>query len=377
MIPWRRSDTGGMPVFTSLSAGLTTPALVIDVDVLERNITRMAEHARAGGFALRPHAKTHKSLPIADRQLAAGAVGLTVATIAEAEAFARHGVTDLFIAYPLWIDNDKARRLRRLAETVALRLAADSPEGARRLGEAVRGSARSVELLVEIDSGHHRTGVPPKDAVAVGKAAADTGLNVVGVFTFPGHGYGHDAQARERAARDEERELGEAAEALSSVGLPARVISGGSTPTAGRWQPGIVNELRPGVYVFNDATQLALGSCTPDDVALVAAATVVSASTKERFVLDAGSKVLGTDTTPWVAGHGHLPDFPEASVTALSEHHATVVLPEGSEAPPLGALVAVAPNHVCTAVNLADELVVTRQGNVVDRWPVAARGANT
>ncbi|MGP3987051.1 alanine racemase [Streptomyces sp. 3N207] len=120
---------------------------------MERNIARMVEHARAGGFALRPHAKTHKSLPIADRQLAAGAVGLTVATISEAEAFARHGVTDLFIAYPLWIDNDKARRLRRLAETVALRLAADSPEGAQCMGEAVRGFARPVELPVEIDRG--------------------------------------------------------------------------------------------------------------------------------------------------------------------------------------------------------------------------------
>ncbi|WP_461012377.1 hypothetical protein [Streptomyces capparidis] len=95
-----------------------------------------------------------------------------------------------------------------------------------------------------------------------------------------------------------------------------------------------------------------------------------------RFVLDVGSKVLGADTTPWVAGHGYLPDFPEASVPALSEHHATVVLPEGTEAPTLGSLVAVAPNHVCSAVNLVDELVLTQQGRVVDRWPIAARGAN-
>lgn len=259
---------------------------------------------------------------------------------------------------------------------MTLRLAADSPEGARRLGQAVRGSARPVELLVEIDSGHHRTGVRASDAVSVGKAAADTGLDVVGVFTFPGHSYGHDAQARERAARDEEQALGEATEALSAAGLPARVVSGGSTPTVGCWQPGIVNELRPGVYVFNDATQLALGSCTPDDLAHVAVATVISVPAMGRFVLDAGSKVLGADTTPWVTGHGHLPDFPEASITALSEHHATVVLPEGSKAPPLGSLVAVAPNHVCTTVNLADELVVTQQGNIVDRWPVSARGAN-
>lgn len=363
-------------MFTSLPADLTTPALVVDLDVLERNIARMAQAATAGSFALRPHAKTHKSLPIADRQLAAGAVGLTVATIAEAEAFARGGVTDLFIAYPLWLDTGKGRRLRELAETVALRVAADSAEGARRIGEALRGSARPVELLVEVDSGHHRTGVRPADVAAVGEAAADAGLDVVGVFTFPGHGYGHGAEARERAARDEERALGEAAEALRAVGLQARVVSGGSTPTVGRSHPGVVNELRPGVYVFNDATQLALGSCTPADLALVAGATVVSAPAPGRFVLDVGSKVLGADTTPWVTGHGYLPEFPGASVTALSEHHATVVLPDGREAPSLGSLVAVAPNHVCTAVNLVDELVVTQQGKVVDHWPVAARGAN-
>ncbi|MDQ0989519.1 alanine racemase [Streptomyces sp. V3I7] len=363
-------------MISRLPEGLTTPALVVDVDVLEGNIARMAEAGRGGGFALRPHAKTHKCPPIAERQRAAGAVGLTVATIGEAEVFAGQGFTDLFIAYPLWADGDKARRLRRLAETVSLRLTADSADGARQLGAAVRGADRPVELLVEIDSGHHRTGVAPVDAAAVGKAAADAGLDVRGVFTFPGHGYGYGPQARAQAARDEERALTEAAEALRAAGLAADVISGGSTPTAALADQGAVNELRPGVYVFNDATQIALGSCTPDDLALVAAATVVSTPAPDRFVLDTGSKVLGTDVTPWVTGHGYLPDFPDASITALSEHHATVVLPEGTKTPPLGSRIAVAPNHVCSAVNLVDELVITRQGEIVDRWAVAARGAN-
>lgn len=356
--------------------GLTTPAVVVDADVMERNIARMGATARSGGFALRPHAKTHKCPQIAEAQLRAGAVGLTVATVGEAEVFADGGVTDLFIAYPLWIDEAKGRRLRALADRVALRLAADSPEGARRLARAVRGAARTVEVLVEVDSGHHRTGVLPADVASVGGAAADAGLEVAGVFTFPGHGYGHDAQARERAARDEEQALGEAAQALRDLGLDPRVVSGGSTPTAGRWRPGVVNELRPGVYVFNDATQLAIGSCTAEDLALTVAATVVSVPAPGRFVLDAGSKVLGADTSPWVTGHGYLPAFPDASVTALSEHHATVTLPAGAGAPPLGSVVAVAPNHVCATVNLVDELVVTQQGKVVDHWPVAARGAN-
>jgi D-serine deaminase-like pyridoxal phosphate-dependent protein len=362
---------------TPLPDGLATPALVIDPEVLDRNIARMAEASRVQGFALRPHAKSHKCAQIADRQLRAGARGLSVATISEAEAFARAGVDDLFIAYPVWLDAGKARRLRRLADGVALRAGVESVEGAQRLGDAVRGSGRPVEVLVEVDSGSERTGVHPHAAGEVAKAAADAGLDVAGVFTFPGHGYGHDAQARVRAARDEERTLGEAAQVLRDLGFDVRVASGGSTPTAGQWQPGAVDELRPGVYVFNDATQLAIGTCGVDDLAVVAAATVISVPAPDRFVLDVGSKVLGSDRSPWVTGHGYLPHFPQGTVTALWEHHAVVRLPEGVRGPRLGEVVAVVPNHVCTPVNLADELLVVRDREVVDRWPVAARGANT
>ncbi|MFF9025174.1 alanine racemase [Streptomyces eurythermus] len=362
---------------TQLPEGLATPALVVDLDVMTGNITRMAEASRAGGFTLRPHAKSHKCAHIARLQLRSGARGLSVATISEAEAFARAGVDDLFIASPVWPDAGKARRLRRLADDVALRVGVDSAEGARRLGEAVRGAARPVEALVEVDSGARRTGVPSRAAGEVGQAAAEAGLRVVGAFTFPGHGYGHDPEARERAARDEERALGEAAEALRDAGLEAAVLSGGSTPTVGRWRPGTVNELRPGVYVFNDATQLAIGTCAAGDLALAAVATVISVPAPDRFVLDLGSKVLGSDRSPWVRGRGLLPAFPEATITSLWEHHAVVRLPAEVRGPALGATVAVVPSHVCTPVNLADELLVVQGGEVVDRWPVTARGANT
>ncbi|WP_431043351.1 alanine racemase [Streptomyces sp. P1-3] len=356
-------------------AGVSTPALVVDADILERNIARMADRARTLGFALRPHAKTHKSPRLAEYQIRAGATGLSVATIGEAEIFADAGVEDLFIAYPLWVDEGKARRLRSLAERVALSVGVDSVEGAAQLGRAMSGAARPLWVLIEIDSGHHRTGVAPDRAAAVARAATDAGLLVRGVFTFPGHGYG--PEARESAARDEERTLGEAARAIEGIGLTAPVISGGSTPTAGAARAGVVNELRPGVYVFNDATQVALGSCTVQDVALAAAATVVSVPAPDRFVLDAGSKILSTDTSPHAPGHGLLPELPGAVVTSLSEHHAVVTLAPGTPPPRPGTLLAVVPNHVCTAVNLADELLVTRGGAVVDRWPVTARGANS
>jgi D-serine deaminase-like pyridoxal phosphate-dependent protein len=341
-----------------------TPYHRVDLDILDRNIARMAALAADLGVSLRPHAKTHKCLPIAQRQLDAGAVGLTVATVAEAEVFTSDGCTDVFIAYPLWIDKPKGTRLRALAERASVRVGVDSPEGAEQLAQH---AGPSIEVLVEVDSGHHRSGVPPEGVLEVAAAAERAGLTVRGVFTFPGHGY--DPARRAEAAREE-------ATALRAHGLHAEVVSGGSTPTAALTDGSALTELRPGVYVFNDAQQLELGAYDAADVALTVVATVVSRA-DGRMILDAGSKVLGADRQPWATGFGRLAAIPDARITALSEHHATVVLPPGRPVPALGSRVTVIPNHVCTAVNLADELVITQAESIVDTWRVAARGANT
>jgi len=352
-----------------------TPALVVSLPRLERNIGRMAEAARAGGFALRPHAKTHKCPQVAERQLAAGAVGLTVATIGEAEVFAAAGMPDLFIAYPLWLDEGKRRRLTRLAERARVSVGIDSVENARQV------AGTGAHAVVEVDSGQHRTGVAPGEAGALARAATALGLTVDGVFTFPGHATAWQegaaaARVRETGARDQDAALATAAQSLRDAGVSPKVISGGSTPTAGLWHPGPINELRPGVYVFNDAMQIALGTCGLADVALWAAATVVSVPAADRFVVDTGSKVLGADANAWAPGFGLLPAFPGARVSLLSEHHAVVRLPEGMATPGHGDRVAVIPNHVCNAVNQADELIVLDEGRHVGTWPVAARGAN-
>jgi D-serine deaminase-like pyridoxal phosphate-dependent protein len=361
-----------MDVPVSLPADLDTPYVAVDLEILDRNLRAMAANAAARGMALRPHAKTHKCLEIARRQMDVGAVGLTVATVSEAELFATAGFTDLFIAYPIWASPARAARLRALAERVALRVGVDSAEGAQALADAVKGA--SVEVLVEIDSGHHRSGVQPGSAGDVAAAAARAGLRVRGVFTFPGHGYG--LGRRGGAAADEARALDEATVALRAAGVAAAVRSGGSTPTASLADAGSLTELRPGVYVFNDAQQVELGSCDWPDVALTVAATVVSRS-GSRVILDAGGKALGADQQPWATGAGRLPDHPDARIVALSEHHATAVFPDGAPTPHRGDVVRVAPNHVCATVNLADELVVVSAGREVDRWAVAARGANT
>lgn len=347
-----------------------TPYLAVDVDVLDRNLAAMAGAARDRGLRLRPHAKTHKCVEIARRQVALSGAGLTVATVAEAEVFAAAGFDDLFLAYPIVAAGPRAGRLRALADRVALRVGVDSAEGAALLGRAVPG----LEVLVEVDSGHHRTGVAPERAGEVAAAASASGLAVTGVFTFPGHGYG--SGNRGRAAGDEADALAAAAAALDRAGVPARVRSGGSTPTAALSDPAVLTELRPGVYAFHDAQQAELGSAELTDVALTAVATVVSRA-PGRAVLDAGSKVLSADRPAWATGFGRLPAWPAARVVALSEHHATVTFPDGTEVPAVGETVRVAPNHVCTAVNLADELVILSGGLEVDRWAVAARGANT
>lgn len=349
-------------------AELVTPCVLVDLDILDANIAAMARRAAGLGAALRPHAKTHKCLPIAARQLVAGAAGLTVATVGEAEIFAEV-CGDLFIAYPLWVDADRGARLTALRDRVRLTVGVDSAEGAAMLA---RGAGAGVEVLVEIDSGQHRSGVHPRDAPEVALAAARAGLEVRGVFTFPGHSYGPGAA--KAAAADEAVALADAAEALIGVGLPATVRSGGSTPSAADTSPGALTELRPGVYVFGDAQQLELGSARSADIALVVVSTVVSRCA-DRVILDAGSKVLGADRPTWASGFGRVAGVEAARVVALAEHHATVAWP--AEPPALGSRVAVIPNHVCATVNLCDELHVMRDGALFDSWPVAARGANS
>jgi D-serine deaminase-like pyridoxal phosphate-dependent protein len=352
--------------------GLPTPYLAVDIDVLRRNLASMATYAREQGLTLRPHAKTHKCIEIAGLQAQLGATGLTVATVSEAEIFAAAGFTDLFIAFPVWAAGVTGDRLRTLADTAELRVGVDSAESAEQLARSLRGAP--VEVLVEVDSGHHRSGVRPDDAGVIAVAAQQAGLNVVGVFTFPGHSYSA-ATNRSRAAADEANALDIAAAALTLAGLDPAVRSGGSTPSAQFTDSSAATEIRPGVYAFNDAQQLELNSCLWSDVALTAAATVVSARPGVA-ILDSGSKVLGADRAAWATGFGRLPDYPEARIVALSEHHATVEFTD-TDQPRRGQVVRVAPNHVCAAINLADELVMVSEGRALARWAVAARGANS
>jgi D-serine deaminase-like pyridoxal phosphate-dependent protein len=367
-----------------------TPYLAIDKSLLAKNIERMAKKTSKAGINLRPHVKTHKIPELAKLQLASGAVGITVATIGEAEVFAKKGIRDIFIAYPLFVSGAKLGRLVKLARKVKLTLAIDSAQGAKALAKGLKG----VSVLVEIDSGHHRSGCDPMHAGEVALEAKSLGLDPVGIFTFPGHSY--KPKGAKQAVADEQKALREAAKAMAKIGIEAKVISSGSTPSAGvsaqstgisGKTKSIVNELRPGVYVFNDSQQLELGTCTANQIALWAVATVVSVN-GNRLILDSGSKTLGADKAAWATGYGRLLDFPDARIQALSEHHATVVFPKtrkakpgakasGGKLPKIGDLIRVAPNHVCNAVNLVDRVYLVESREVVGSWKVAARGRNS
>lgn len=364
----------------AIPEGIDTPEIMIDRDVLVRNIDRMAAAVRAKGLKLRPHVKTHKVPEIASLQLAAGAVGLTVATIGEAEVFAAHGVDDFLIAYPLWVGPRDADRLRRLlGSDVRLAVGVDSHEAAEMMAQSLGAEAGQIEVLLEIDSGHHRSGIAPEATVAVAETAAAAGLHVTGIFTFPGHSYAPGMPVK--AVEQEEAALATAAALLTAAGFHIDRLSGGSTPTATLTGPSITTEVRPGVYVFGDAQQLELGRCAPEDIALTVVATVVSRhegtdGMPRRVVLDSGSKILGGDRPAWTTGFGRILNHLEARITALSEHHATVVWPADATLPALGERLQVIPNHVCIAMNLVDEVTVTAHGTIIDRWRVAARGHN-
>lgn len=352
-----------------------TPFIAIELGILQANIARAAEAARTRDIALRPHVKTHKIIEIARMQEAAGILGITVATLGEAEVFVEAGFPDVLIAYPIWLTPEKARRLDALLDKATIRLGVDSLESGKKLVEHLGGRASLIELMIEVDCGHHRSGIEPGSVGELATGLRELGLDVSGCFTFPGHSYAKEG--RTAAAQDEAQALTTAQQQLIAAGFPdAQIRSGGSTPSLAEADVLVVSEQRPGVYVFNDAQQIELGSCSWDDVAVTVQGTVVNVR-GNRVIVDSGSKVLGADKAPYASGYGRVLGSPDARIVALSEHHATIEFPSAAEVPVLGSVLPVIPNHVCNAVNLADQVFVFDRGALVDCWKVAARGRNS
>jgi D-serine deaminase-like pyridoxal phosphate-dependent protein len=354
---------------------LPTPSVLVDLDVLESNVRGMQGRAREAGLKLRPHAKTHKSPEVGRLQIASGAVGLTLAKTSEAEVFVSLGFEDIFLGYPVY-GADKARRLLALADRIRLAVGVDSEAGAKSLGDVFHAAGRRLPVRLKIDCGYHRVGVAPEEAVAMAqRIAALPGIEFAGVFTHGGQGYaGRSPEEVAEAGHLEGRVVAAAAEAIRSAGLPVGEVSLGSTPTAraGMSERG-VTETRPGTYVYNDFSQVQLGSCRLEDCAMTIVATVVSSPAPDRAVVDAGSKTLSNDPLrPEGPGHGAILGR-RSRLARLSEEHGVIAVEPG-ESFAVGERVRILPNHACIVSNLHDRLVAVRGGRVEGQITVAARG---
>jgi D-serine deaminase-like pyridoxal phosphate-dependent protein len=354
---------------------LETPAALVDLDRLDRNIARMAAYAAEHRLALRPHIKTHKATTVAAAQLAHGAAGLTCATPAEAAVMSAVA-DDILLAYPPV--GPKLQRLMALPSHVRLTVALDSAAAIEGLATAARAAGRSVRVYVELDVGMHRVGVAAWDeAIALARLLRDRPpLEYAGIAFYPGHirdvvGSQDAKLAALRVA------LGSALIALDRAGLPPGVVSGGSTPTMRRTHEVTgVTEFRPGTYVYNDRGTAAIGACAWDDCALTVLATVVSTSVPNQAVIDAGAKSLGREPARGFDGEGFgsLIDRPEVVVKGMSEEHGILDLAKTTWRPKVGELVRVVPNHVCIVVHLNDVIYGVRGERVEKSWAVDARG---
>jgi D-serine deaminase-like pyridoxal phosphate-dependent protein len=350
-----------------------TPAPIVLIDVMQRNIDRMQGFAARHNLEIRPHVKTHKCVEIGRLQVEAGAVGITAGNIGEAEVFAAAGFDDIFLAYPIWPAGTKGERIRRLAGTTTrLRVGVDNVAAVEALADAMGDEPGRLEVVVEIDCGARRSGTPPEAAGDLALAARKRGLVPVGVYTYPGHG-SSAPDARERAARDQEAALATAVRSLAGVGVTAEVVSAGSTPTVAFSTSDLITEIRPGEYVFCDMDNARLGACDEDQIALFVAATVVSDWVPGQVILDIGTKALGRDGNPQ-RGYGQIAGR-KLVLSKLNEYHGFLAVPPEEPRPSLGTVLPMVPNHVCPIVNNFEELIVTdSQGTMPQRWPVAARG---
>jgi D-serine deaminase-like pyridoxal phosphate-dependent protein len=368
---------------------LETPALVVDLDVLERNVQSMAEHARKHGVGLRPHAKTHKSVEIAAMQLRAGASGLTLAKIGEGEALldARPAtgeallLEDLLLAFPI-VGPSKLERLLALAKRLRVTVALDSPDAATQLSEAAHDAGTSIGVLVEVDTGGRRCGtLPGEPTLALARHVASTpGLAFRGIMTHEGHAYAASPDTLREVSQEAGRTMVQTANLLRDKGLDISVVSVGSTPSARHVaEVAGITEVRPGTYVFQDYNQIRLGVARVEDCAATVHATVVARPAPDRAVLDAGTKAVAADRNMIVVereGYGFVKGQTGWFFARASEEHGVLLRQDDGHADDLrvGDRVELIPNHICPAVNLYDQLYVQRGGKVEGAWPITARG---
>jgi D-serine deaminase-like pyridoxal phosphate-dependent protein len=347
---------------------------------MKENIEKMADVSRERGVKLRPHVKTHKIPKIAREQLGSGAVGITVAKVSEAEVMAGGGIRDIFIAYPLVTESKIERAIRLSKEGVDLVVGVDSLEGAGRLSRTANDSVLDVRL--EVDTGLRRTGVPYDEAVDLAAEVRSLeNLNLTGIYTYRGAVLenGSPTLDLEKAGEEEGRLMVSLAGRMRERGIEIEDVSLGSTPTAeyaGEVEG--VTEIRPGTYVFYDRMQARLGACSLEECAAEVVATVVSRPSEDLAIIDGGSKTFATDVPPGreplnLEGFGHVVGYPDAVLERLTEEHGMLRLGRDRDLR-VGDTVRIIPNHVCSTVNLHNEVLLADEAGSIERIEVSARG---
>ncbi|GAA4448275.1 alanine racemase [Novipirellula rosea] len=356
---------------------LPTPLLSVDLPTVRKNLQSMADYTADHNLNLRPHIKTHKCRLFSQMQLECGAIGLTSAKPSEAIA-AAIDAEDILLAYPCFT-HSRMQLLDSLCQNHRVRMGIDSLEAAERVSSYLHDqSDSSIGLLVDLDIGHHRTGVSAAESVVSLARQIESLPNVRfdGVMFFPGHVVPNHAGVEEGMA-NVRANLVSILDALQNAGLKPGIVSGGSTPTAKHTHliPEI-SEIRPGTYIFNDLNSVRWQCASLDDCAAIVHATVISTAVKGKAVVDAGSKMLSSDLcgADPQSGFGFLIDHPGAKVARLSEEHGEIELGQSDWSPRIGDRVRILPNHICPCVNLQNELILVDGEQPPRRLTIDARG---
>ena len=357
---------------------IDTPALVVDLDVMEANLRRVAGYARDYDLRLRPHTKTHKSPLVGRWQLESGASSLTVAKVGEAEVMLGAEPPELLLAYPV-IGRSKLDRLMQVAQRTRVVVALDSVFVARQLADAARAAGVSIGVLAEMDAGMGRVGVSPGEPLLALAQAVDRlrpHLDLQGITFYPGH-----IKSLDEDGMDAIHALGELLRAtvadFRKAGLNTAVVSGGSTPTLFHsHEIQGLTEIRPGTYVFNDLNTIRSGGCTLEECAATVLCTVVSTARPGQIIIDGGSKTFSSDrlANSTEVTFGRLLEAPEARFHKMNEEHGYVDVTKAEQEFSIGDRVKVIPNHICVVVNLHEQVYGVRGESVERVWKVEGRG---
>lgn len=349
---------------------IETPALLIDLDALERNINKMADYFSKVEASLRPHVKTHKTPIIAHKQIKAGAIGVCCQKLSEAEVMVASGIDDVLITNQV-VNPSKIRRLTSLSKHGRIIVAVDDLEIAKATSETAVKTGVKQDAIIEVNVGLNRCGVEPgKPTVEFTKKLLKLkGLNLVGLLGYEGSFFNiPDFEERKKAANARNKLLIETRDLLEDSGITVEIVSAGATGTyniTGEY-PGIT-EIEAGSYVFMDTTYTKLAGLD-FEYALTLLTTVISRPTLERAVVDAGLKEITKEF-----GVPQVKDVEGATLQSLSEEHGTLRLEKTVDLK-IGDKIELIPSHCCTTVNLHDEYYCLRDGVVEAVWNIAARG---